>query len=190
MWRSSRPSMTEYQLEAVFRHSAAMSGCTQLGYPCIVGSGPNGAILHYESNMRTTRDGDMVLVDAGAEFRGYTADISRTFPMAASFSPAQREMYGAVLAAQKHALGEMRAGAPMPEVEAGTRRVLVEHLMDMGLVRAAGGADELLQKKVDRVFMPHGISHHLGLDVHDVSSEGPVPKVLQAGHVITCEPGM
>ena len=188
MWRASRPGITEYQLEATFRHSASMSGCMQLGYPCIVGSGPNGAILHYESNMRTAQEGDMVLVDAGAEFRGYTADISRTFPVGESFSPAQRDMYQAVLAAQTHALGAMQAGAVMSEVEARTRRVLVEHLRDMGLVQ--GAVEELLQRKVDRVFMPHGISHHLGLDVHDVSSEGQVPKMLQAGHVITCEPGM
>ena len=95
--------MFEYQLEAVFRYSAALSGCVQLGYPCIVGSGPNGAILHYEANTARVQDGSLVLVDAGAEHRGYTADISRTFPSSATFSSQQRDMYTAVLQAQVRA---------------------------------------------------------------------------------------
>jgi len=92
--------MFEYQLEAIFRHSAAFSGCVHLGYPCIVGAGPNGAVLHYESNTARVQEGSLVLVDAGAEYRGYTADISRTFPSSQSFSSQQKDVYNAVLHAQ------------------------------------------------------------------------------------------
>ena len=90
---------------------------------------------------------------------------------------------------QEYALCRMHAGAIMSEVETGTRKVLLAHLLDMGLLRG-GSVEELLGKKLDRVFMPHGISHHLGLDVHDVSADGAVPKALAGGNVVTCEPGL
>jgi len=187
MWEAAAPGVTEYQLEAAFRSEAMRRGCGDLGYPCIVGSGPNAAVLHYESNRRVTQAGDLVLVDAGAEFRCYTADISRTFPVGGKFSANQRDLYLAVLAAQEHAIAHMTAGATLHEVDSGARRVMLGMLADMGLVQ--GSVDELLDAKVDRVFMPHGLSHHLGLDVHDVSSTGPVAKTFEAGHVVTVEPG-
>ncbi|KXZ43505.1 hypothetical protein GPECTOR_88g448 [Gonium pectorale] len=201
MWRACRPGLREYQLEAVFSMSSRCRGAPCPGYPPIVGSGPNAAIMHYEALEGTVEAGHLVLVDAGAEWRCYTADISRTFPASGRFEGAARDLYGTVLAAQEAALDLMAApavggpAATLADADRAARRVLLTGLRDMGLLRreATGGSDWLdaaLDAKLDRVFMPHGIGHHLGLDVHDVSDAGPVPKgPLAPGHVLTVEPG-
>jgi hypothetical protein len=110
VWRSTSPGLTEYQLEAEFVRATMAGGCLQLGYPCIVGAGPNAGVLHYERNAATLQQQDLVLIDAGAEFRCYTADITRTFPAAGRFSAAQRDVYEAVLATQLHALDLIKPG--------------------------------------------------------------------------------
>ena len=136
--------------------------------------------------------GDLVLVDAGAECRQYTADISRTAPASGRFVGAQRDAYEAVRAAQGAALGAMRPGALWADADRAARLALLEGLRAMGLLAAGGsdaGLEAALAARVDRVFCPHGLSHFLGLDVHDVSDEGPTPTVLRAGHVVTVEPG-
>ncbi|KAF8055939.1 hypothetical protein HT031_006578 [Scenedesmus sp. PABB004] len=189
MWAAAAPGVTEFQLEAAFVHAAALRGLTALGYPCIVGAGRNAAVLHYERNAATLAEGDLVLVDAGAEFRCYTADISRTFPASGTFKAPQRDVYDLVLALQEGALRRMRPGVPWADVQAAARAELVDGLAALGLVR--GSTEELLEQGIDRVFMPHGLGHHLGLDVHDVSPDGPVPAGrLEAGHVLTVEPGV
>ncbi|GIL83445.1 hypothetical protein Vretimale_11190 [Volvox reticuliferus] len=202
MWRACRPGLREYQLEAVFSLSSRCRGAPSPGYPPIVGSGPNAAIMHYEAADGVVEPGHLVLVDAGAEWRCYTADISRTFPASGRFEGAARDLYGTVLAAQHAALDTLAApspagtsnGASLQDADRAARVVLLEGLREMGLVRSeAGGSSWLeaaLEVKLDRVFMPHGIGHHLGLDVHDVSEAGPVPRgPVQAGHVLTVEPG-
>ncbi|GLI59795.1 hypothetical protein VaNZ11_001760 [Volvox africanus] len=202
MWRACRPGLREYQLEAVFSLSSRCRGAPSLGYPSIVGSGPNAAIMHYEAADGVVEPGHLVLVDAGAEWRCYTADISRTFPALGRFEGAARDLYGTVLAAQYAALATLATpppsgtgnGASLQDADRAARVVLLEGLREMGLVRSdAGGGSWLeaaLEVKLDRVFMPHGIGHHLGLDVHDVSETGPVPKgPVQPGHVLTVEPG-
>eukprot|EP00798_Chlamydomonas_sp_ICE-L_P013190 gene13190-19023_t len=171
MWRDCRPGMYEYQLEATFNSSTLKGGAFQLGYPSIV--------------MKE----DLILVDAGAEIRNYTADISRTFPASGTFEGIRKDVFAAVLESQEKALSLMKAGADMPTIDQECRKVLLAHLKDnMGLV--TGSIDELIAAKVDRVFMPHGLSHFLGLDVHDVSDVGPVPKKLKPGHLVTVEPGL
>jgi Xaa-Pro aminopeptidase len=124
----------------------------------------------------------------GAEFRCYTADISRTFPVSGRFTARQRDLHNAVLALQSEGLSHAAVpGADWAEVQAAVRRLLVEQLADLGLTH--GSIDAQLDAGVDRVFMPHGLGHFLGLDVHDVSDVGPVPRRLEPGHVITVEPG-
>ncbi|EFJ45292.1 hypothetical protein VOLCADRAFT_106021 [Volvox carteri f. nagariensis] len=210
MWRACRPGLREYQLEAVFSLSSRCRGAPCPGYPPIVGSGPNAAVMHYEAADGVVEAGHLVLVDAGAEWRCYTADISRTFPASGRFEGAARDLYGTVLAAQYAALSTLAAapplagsgggsgggGASLQDADRAARLVLLEGLREMGLIRreAAGSSGSWLEAalhvKLDRVFMPHGIGHHLGLDVHDVSETGPVPKgPVQPGHVLTVEPG-
>ncbi|WIA20195.1 hypothetical protein OEZ85_006043 [Tetradesmus obliquus] len=188
MWAACKPGLKEYQLEAAFAHAAGQAGLMQLGYPCIVGAGANGAILHYERNSATVKPNDLVLVDAGAEFRHYTADITRTFPASGKFTAQQRDIYDVVLSMQQHALSQIQPGASWADIQQSTRQLLLQQLQQLGLVK--GSADALTDAGIDRVFMPHGLGHFLGLDVHDVSDVGPVPQRLQAGHVITVEPGL
>ncbi|WIA40480.1 hypothetical protein OEZ86_013836 [Tetradesmus obliquus] len=188
MWAACKPGLKEYQLEAAFTHAAGQAGLMQLGYPCIVGAGPNGAILHYERNSATVKPNDLVLVDAGAEFRHYTADITRTFPASGKFTAQQRDIYDVVLSMQQHALSQIQPGVSWADIQQSTRRLLLQQLQQLGLVK--GSTDALTDAGIDRVFMPHGLGHFLGLDVHDVSDVGPVPQRLQAGQVITVEPGL
>ncbi|KAG2494091.1 hypothetical protein HYH03_007730 [Edaphochlamys debaryana] len=197
MWRACRPGLREYQLEAVFSLSSRCRGAPQAGYPPIVGSGPNAGVMHYEACDGLVAGHHLVLVDAGAEWRCYTADISRTFPASGRFEGASRDLYGAVLAAQYAALDVLAAPGEvtLQDADRASRAVLLEGLLGMGLVRreAASGSswiEAALDLKLDRTFMPHGIGHHLGLDVHDVSDTGPVPKgPLRPGTVVTVEPG-
>ncbi|KAF6261161.1 peptidase M24, structural domain-containing protein [Scenedesmus sp. NREL 46B-D3] len=188
MWAACQPGIKEFQLEAAFAHAAGQAGLMQLGYPCIVGAGRNAAILHYERNSATVGPNDLVLVDAGAEFRHYTADITRTFPASGKFTAQQRDIYNLVLSLQQHALARVKPGVAWAELQQSTRHLLLEQLQQLGIVK--GSLAALTEAGIDRVFMPHGLGHFLGLDVHDVSDVGPVPERLEAGHVITVEPGV
>lgn len=129
------------------------------------------------------------LLCAGAEYQCYTADITRTFPANGRFSTQQRDIYDTVLHMQTHALQIMKAGQTLKEIDQACRVIMLQRLQELGLVK--GSVDALLANKIDRVFMPHGLGHFLGLDVHDVGTgDGPVPAQLQPGHVVTCEPGV
>eukprot|EP00877_Chromochloris_zofingiensis_P013741 jgi/Chrzof1/8620/Cz03g17190.t1 len=189
MWHYCHPGVYEYQLEAQFTAACMSAGCSQLGYQCIVGSGPHAAIMHYDRNSGLVGADDLVLVDAGAEYQCYTADITRTFPANGRFSTQQRDIYDTVLHMQTHALQIMKAGQTLKEIDQACRVIMLQRLQELGLVK--GSVDALLANKIDRVFMPHGLGHFLGLDVHDVGTgDGPVPAQLQPGHVVTCEPGV
>lgn len=120
--------------------------------------------------------------------RSYTADITRTFPANGTFTPQQRAIYDLTLTMQHASLALMQPGAMWGDVQRAARQLLLQGLLDLGLVK--GSVEQLLAAKVDQVFMPHGLGHYLGLDVHDVSGEGPVPSKLLPGHVVTCEPGI
>lgn len=191
MWRAARPGLREVHLAAVFEATTRCGGLPALGYPVIVGAGPNSAVMHYAAGQAVLQPDQLVLVDAGAEYRYYTADITRCFPAAGQWTPAAAEVYSAVLAVQSTALAMMKPGAVFADIDKAVRLQLLGLLRDMGVVKSSGGSDEAaLAAKVDRLFMPHGLGHFLGLDVHDVSDVGPVPKVLQPGYVVTCEPGL
>jgi Xaa-Pro dipeptidase len=205
--RKCRPRLAEYQLEALFLHEVyARGGCRFTAYTCICGGGPHSSVLHYghqgAPNDGVLRDGDLFLNDSGAEYHGYASDITCTYPVGGRFTPDQRGIYEAVLAANRAVRAAMRPGVPWPDMHRLAERVIVERLRDMGLVR--GTTDELLAAHVPALFMPHGLGHLMGLDVHDVGGypEG-VSRIdepgirslrcgrrLEAGMVITVEPGI
>ena len=161
------------------------------GFPTIVASGANACVLHYQSNSARCADGDLVLVDTGAEVDGYGADVSRTFPAGGRFSPPQRDVYAAVLAAQEAAIERVVPGVTLDELHGIAVRTLAQGMLDLGLLR--GDLDGILEAGSYKRFYPHQTSHWLGLDVHDVGRyyvDDDEPRVLESGMVFTVEPGL
>lgn len=184
-----RPGMFEYQLEGEILHEFTRHGARFPSYNTIVGSGENGCILHYTENESEMRDGDLVLIDAGCEYKGYAGDITRTFPVNGKFSAPQRAIYDIVLESLETALKLYRPGTSMQEVTEKVVRIMVNGLLNLGLLK--GDIDQLIADNAHRQFFMHGLSHWLGLDVHDVGGYGPErSRVLEPGMVITVEPGL
>lgn len=188
--RETRPGMNEYQVEALVDYTLRRNGCQRLGYGSIVAGGKNACCLHYRANNEGLRDGDLLLVDAGGEYDYYTADITRTFPVGARFTEAQARIYDLVLEAQKSAIRMARPGATMPGIHRHAAETMVEGLLRLGLLR--GETEELIRKSEHRRFYPHGTSHWLGLDVHDVGfyTRNGEPRPLEPGMCLTIEPGL
>lgn len=161
------PRVMEYEVEAAVEFEFRRNGAERPGYPSIVGSGPFSTILHYDKNSRRMETGDVVVVDVGAEYSGYSADVTRTYPVSGKFTARQREIYQIVLDAQKAAIAEVRPGATF----AGIHRAAMEHIRSKGF---------------EKNFI-HGTSHHIGLEVHDV---GSTTRPLEPNMVITVEPGI
>jgi Xaa-Pro aminopeptidase len=178
--RQVRPGWAEYEIEALVEYTFKRGGAEQPGFPSIVGSGENSVILHYETNRRTTAPGDLVVIDVGAEYHGYTADVTRTIPVSGAFTEEQRAIYDLVLRAQEAGIRATRAGNPFAQPHQAAAQVLARGLADLGLIDGPTDARGL------RRFFMHGTSHYLGLDVHDVGTGGP----LEPGTVITVEPGI
>jgi Xaa-Pro aminopeptidase len=175
--RAARPGMYEYELRAVIEGTFIAEGCSGWAFPSIIGSGPNSCILHYQAYDRRTKPGDLVVIDIGAEYSFYAADVSRTIPISGRFTSRQREIYEIVLEAQKAAIALVRPGLPWGEVNATARRKVAEGLERLGMIASESEV---------RKYLPHGVSHGLGLDVHD-----PMPIAeLRPGMVITVEPGI
>ncbi|WMY75096.1 Xaa-Pro aminopeptidase [Buttiauxella selenatireducens] len=184
-----RPGMFEYQLEGEILHEFNRHGARFPSYNTIVGSGENGCILHYTENESQMRAGDLVLIDAGCEYKGYAGDITRTFPVSGKFSAPQRAIYNIVLESLETALQLYRPGTSMQEVTAQVVRIMVTGLVKLGILH--GEVDKLIAENAHRPFFMHGLSHWLGLDVHDVGGYGPDrSRVLEPGMVITVEPGL
>jgi len=184
-----RPGMFEFQLEGEILHEFNRHGARFPSYNTIVGGGENGCILHYTENEAPLRDGDLVLIDAGCEFNGYAGDITRTFPVNGKFTPAQREIYDIVLESLETALALYRPGTSMQEVTRAVVRVMVTGLARLGILK--GEIDPLILDNAHRPFFMHGLSHWLGLDVHDVGNHGPDrSRLLEPGMVLTVEPGL
>ena len=191
MWRHAAArggDVFEYELEAIFASETMRRGLRHLGYPSIVGAGRNGATLHYERNDARAKPEDLVLVDAGAEHRGYTADITRTFPAGGVFEARRKAVYEATLDVQNTAIEAMKPGVNWRAVSEAAKVQTVRRLVDLGLVR--GRAEDATYAGVASLFLPHSLGHLLGLQVHDVGPGGPVPERLEVGHVVTCEPGI
>lgn len=188
--RESRPGNYEFQVEAAVDFTFRRRGGSGAGYPSIVASGPNATTLHYITNNRKIEDGDLMLLDAGCEFGYYTADVTRTYPVNGNFSNPQREIYEAVLEAQLAGIEKVKKGVRFQEVHDVSTRVLVEHLLKLGIL-SGNINDALKDGKYKRYFM-HRTSHWLGMDVHDcgnyyISGES---RVMAPGMVLTVEPGL
>jgi len=184
-----RPGMFEYQLEGEILHEFNRHGARFPSYNTIVGGGENGCILHYTENESELHDGDLVLIDAGCEYRGYAGDITRTFPVNGKFSPAQRAVYDIVLESLETALTLFRPGTSIQDVTGSVIRIMVNGLVKLGILK--GDVEELIADNAHRAFFMHGLSHWLGLDVHDVGGYGPDrSRTLEPGMVLTVEPGL
>ncbi|ECK6130943.1 Xaa-Pro aminopeptidase [Salmonella enterica] len=184
-----RPGMFEYQLEGEIHHEFNRHGARYPSYNTIVGSGENGCILHYTENESEMRDGDLVLIDAGCEYKGYAGDITRTFPVNGKFTPAQREIYDIVLESLETSLRLFRPSTSIQEVTGEVVRIMITGLVKLGILQ--GEVDQLIAENAHRPFFMHGLSHWLGLDVHDVGVYGPDrSRILEPGMVLTVEPGL
>lgn len=188
--RFCKPGVMEYQLEAELHHEFLMSGARSPAYGTIVGSGDNACILHYTENSDVVENGELVLIDAGAEYQGYAADITRTFPANGRFSVPQRQLYDLVLRAQIRAIDEVQPGNKLANIADSVIEVLTEGLIELGIL--SGSLEENIEQKTYREFYMHGVGHWLGLDVHDVGDykiQGN-DRDLLPGMVLTIEPGL
>lgn len=164
--RVCRPGMYEYQIEAELQHAFMHGGARATAYPPIVGSGGNGCILHYRENSAVLKDGDLLLIDAGAEYECYAADVTRTFPVGGRFSAAQREAYELVLEAQLDAIEKVKPGNHWNEPHEAAIRVITRGLLELGILK--GKLPALIKAEAYRPYYMHRTGHWLGMDVHDV----------------------
>ncbi len=186
----ARGGMREWQIEAEVDYAFRSQGATGPSYPSIIASGPNAATLHYINNDREMRTGELLLIDAGAEYDFYAADITRTSPIGARFTGLQRSLYEVVLDAQLKAIDTIKPGARFDDPHEVALRVLVDGMLQLGILR--GSADEIIEKGAYRRYYMHRTSHWLGMDVHDVGlyrMDG-ASRVLEPGMVLTVEPGL
>lgn len=188
--RQARPGMKEYEIEALLEYNFRRSGADAPAYTSIVGGGANATVLHYVSNHDELRDGDLLLIDAGAEYRGYAADITRTFPVNGRFSEAQREIYDLVLEAQMSCIDMVRPGTRPQDINKRATEVLTEGMVRVGLLK--GDVETLIKEEKYKQFYMHTIGHFLGLDVHDVGRYHikDESRQLEPGMVMTVEPGI
>lgn len=177
LMRSLHPGMTEYQSEALVEYIFKKNGAEHPGFPSILGSGENSCILHYTTNRRPFTQQDLLVSDIGAEYRGYTADVTRTLPVNGKFSPEQKIIYNLVLEAQEAGIKACRAGNKFWDPHTEAVRVITDGLLKLGIIKKSFQVNK---------YFTHGTSHYLGLDVHDTGNYGP----LQPGNVITVEPGI
>lgn len=185
-----RPGLTEADLEAELLYSFRRGGAREAAYECIVAAGENACTLHYVRNSDALRTGELVLIDAGCEYLGYAADITRTFPASGKFTDVQRDLYELVLAAQHAAIDAARPGRHFNDPHEAAARILTAGLKDLKLLE--GDLDELIETEAARRFCMHKTSHWLGLDVHDVGDYrvGEAWRELEPGMVLTVEPGL
>jgi Xaa-Pro aminopeptidase len=189
--RAARPGVWEYEIEAAIEHAFRRRGARGPGYTTIVGSGANATILHYIENRAQLGEGQLLLVDAGAEVEGgYTADVTRTVPVGGRWTRAGRRLYDAVLEAQQAALAAVRPGVTLDEIHDRALAVLVNHLCELKL--CAEPPAEAIEKGTYKRFYMHRTSHWLGLDVHDAGAYRMAgrPRPLEPGFVLTVEPGL
>jgi Xaa-Pro aminopeptidase len=185
-----KPGMYEYELEAIVEYVFRKSGAAGVGYPSIVGSGFNTTILHYNTNNDRIKDGDMVLIDAGAEYNLFSGDITRTFPANGKFTRAQQAIYEAVLNANKEVIKMVKPGESFMKLHEKAVEVVSEELLNLGLV--SGSRDEIVEKESYRKFFMHRTGHWLGMDVHDVGRYKVQDdwRKIEPGMVFTVEPGI
>jgi Xaa-Pro aminopeptidase len=177
--RAAAPGKYEYEVEAAIEEVYLRNGAMSWGYPSIVGSGPNATILHYNRSLRKMEPGDLLLVDAAANYRGLTGDITRTYPVGGTFSREQRDIYEIILASLQAGEKAAKTGAEVRDIQKACDEVLRAGLLKLGLVTDASGTQF-------KTWATHGVSHWIGMDVHDVA----VPRPLGPGMAFTIEPGI
>ncbi|HXV09704.1 MAG TPA: aminopeptidase P N-terminal domain-containing protein [Burkholderiales bacterium] len=187
--RAARPGRAEYEIEAELLHEFRLHGAQAPAYTPIVAGGERACILHYVQNDAVLKDGELLLIDAGCELDGYAADLTRTFPVNGRFSPAQREIYELVLAAQAAAIAAVKPGNPWDAPHRAAVRVLTEGLIELKLIKES--VEQAIEKESYRRFYMHRTGHWLGLDVHDAGDykRGGEWRPLAPGMVLTVEPG-
>ena len=184
-----QPGMNEAEIHAELLHTFTRNHCVP-SYQAIVGGGANACILHYIANKAELRDGDLLLIDAGAEYDGYASDITRTFPVNGKYSPEQRDLYDVVLAAQLAAIEKARPGVPWQRVHDEAVHVATQGMIDLGILKLS--FEQELEQEGYKHFYVHNTGHWLGLDVHDVGEyqiDGE-SRELEPGMVMTVEPGI
>ncbi len=188
--KAVRPGMKEYEVEAMIEQYFRRHGASGPSYTSIVGAGANATILHYVNNDGELHDGDLLLVDAGAEVKGYASDITRTFPVNGRYSPAQREIYNVVLETQVSCVDMVRPGTTHDELKAHSVEMLTEGMVRIGLLK--GKPADLIKEEKYKQFYMHGLGHLLGIDVHDVGIYyyDKQSRALEPGMVMTVEPGI
>ncbi|MBI2608201.1 MAG: aminopeptidase P family protein [Deltaproteobacteria bacterium] len=199
--KKTRPGLYEYQIQSYLEQKFLEKGAQHCAYPSIVGAGKNAAILHYHHNSSQLQKGDLLLIDAGAEVKGYASDVTRTFPISGKFTQKQKDMYDLVLKMQEECIQGVKPGVLFYDLHLLSARILLKGLKDLGLLK--GSVENMLRKGVDKLFYPHGLGHFLGLDVHDVvpppviarsratkQSRLRASRKLEENNVITIEPGV
>jgi len=188
--RASKPGKYEYEIEAELLYEFTRHGMRAPAYPCIVAGGPNACVLHYTENKDALRNGDLLLIDAGAEYEKYAADITRTFPVNGTFSESQRLLYELVLEAQLEAIEQVRPGKRWNDPHDAAVHTLTKGLVKLGLLD--GRVPKLIKDEAYKKFYMHRTGHWLGMDVHDVGEyriDGEW-RTLEPGMVLTVEPGL
>lgn len=175
---SVEPGMGEFELAGLYEYVFRRMGAEYAGYPCIVGSRENSVILHYNTNRKIVKEGELVLADCAAEYHGYSSDVTRTYPVSGTFTKEQREVYQIVLDAQKAAIARIKPGVRWSFVSEASDSVIMDGLMKLGLMKERTRGEM-------RKFYMHGLGHPVGLNVHDVGQQ-----VMEPGMLYTVEPGI
>jgi Xaa-Pro aminopeptidase len=197
-----KPGSTEREVQIYLEEAFFLGGGTATAYDTIVGGGPNSAVLHFSPTPRAFEAGELALIDAGAEFRGYACDVTRTYPVSGRFTAEQADIYAIVLATEKAAIERCHPGVEYKDVHMGAARDITQGLIDMGLLR--GDRDSLIAQGAHALFFPHGIGHMVGLGVRDAGgympgrqhSDAPglrylrIDLPLKPHYVVTIEPGI
>lgn len=190
LMEACQPKQMEYELEALFIYECYRKGCRAMAYPPIIAGGENACTLHYIKNDKRLKAGELLLIDAGAEYAGYAADITRTFPVNGKFSPDQKALYNWVLQAQLAAIEQIKPGIHWDEIQKTIVNIIVKGLIALGILK--GEPQALIAQQAYRKFYMHSSGHWLGLDVHDVGEYKKDDKYrcLEPGMVLTVEPGV
>jgi Xaa-Pro aminopeptidase len=191
--KKTKPGMNEFQVESLIESYMRDRGATGIAYNSIIGGGENATILHYVENNRPLKDGDLILIDAGAEYKGYAADITRTFPINGKFTQPQREVYDVVLDVQQQCIEATKTGNTVKKRQELSIELLTEGMKKLGLLK--GKTSDLIKKKEYMKYYMHGVGHYLGLDVHDagryfVDQQAKNSRPFAPGMVLTVEPGL
>jgi len=191
--QSVEPGMNESSVEAIIEHHFRMRGASGVAYNSIIGGGDNATILHYVENNMPLKDGDLLLVDAGANYRGYASDITRTFPVGGRFTKPQREVYDTVLEVEIACLEATKKGNTIKQRHELSIELLTEGMKKLGLLK--GKTKDLIKKKAFMKYYMHGVGHYLGLDVHDAGryftdQKAKNSRPFEAGMILTVEPGL